>query len=188
MAKDYYLVHHGILGQKWGVRRFQNEDGSYTEEGKRRRRDGEEISIGNKTISKSAIKKVAIGAAALGTVAAAALYVKKNPEVIAKVIKKASNTPLKKIKKEDVDKGKAIFDTIKKQVMDGVKEGLKQAPYQVGKVVAQGAGIMAANKVVDKLIGKKNNETLVKAYNAYNKKNKVGQVPRKLESGKEDED
>ena len=23
------LYHHGILGQKWGVRRFQNEDGSY---------------------------------------------------------------------------------------------------------------------------------------------------------------
>lgn len=32
------LYHHGILGQKWGIRRFQNRDGSYTEEGKKRRR------------------------------------------------------------------------------------------------------------------------------------------------------
>ena len=32
-----YLCHHGIKGQKWGVRRYQNEDGSYTEEGKKRR-------------------------------------------------------------------------------------------------------------------------------------------------------
>jgi len=29
-----YLVHYGIKGQKWGVRRFQNEDGTLTEEGK----------------------------------------------------------------------------------------------------------------------------------------------------------
>lgn len=24
-----YIVHHGIKGQRWGVRRYQNEDGSY---------------------------------------------------------------------------------------------------------------------------------------------------------------
>ena len=30
------LYHHGIKGQKWGIRRFQNEDGSLTAEGKAR--------------------------------------------------------------------------------------------------------------------------------------------------------
>ena len=30
------LTHWGIKGQKWGVRRYQNEDGSYTKEGKER--------------------------------------------------------------------------------------------------------------------------------------------------------
>lgn len=30
------LYHHGIKGQKWGVRRFQNEDGSLTQAGKKR--------------------------------------------------------------------------------------------------------------------------------------------------------
>lgn len=30
------LKHYGILGQKWGVRRYQNSDGSLTEAGKRR--------------------------------------------------------------------------------------------------------------------------------------------------------
>lgn len=33
---DLYLAHHGIKGQKWGVRRFQNSDGSYTSAGKNR--------------------------------------------------------------------------------------------------------------------------------------------------------
>jgi len=35
-AVGLYLCHHGIKGQKWGVRRFQNEDGSLTNTGKKR--------------------------------------------------------------------------------------------------------------------------------------------------------
>ena len=36
------LYHHGIKGQRWGVRRYQNEDGTLTEVGMRR------LSIGGK--------------------------------------------------------------------------------------------------------------------------------------------
>lgn len=31
-----YLAHHGIKGQKWGVRRFRNEDGTLTDAGKKK--------------------------------------------------------------------------------------------------------------------------------------------------------
>lgn len=31
-----YLTHHGIKGMKWGVRRYQNKDGSLTPAGKKR--------------------------------------------------------------------------------------------------------------------------------------------------------
>lgn len=30
------LYHHGVKGMKWGVRRYQNEDGTYTKAGRRR--------------------------------------------------------------------------------------------------------------------------------------------------------
>lgn len=47
---DSELYHHGILGQKWGVRRFQNPDGSLTEEGRERYSSGEK--------KKSAVTKI----------------------------------------------------------------------------------------------------------------------------------
>ena len=43
MSKEYYAVvqsnaisHYGVKGQKWGIRRYQNEDGSLTPEGRKR--------------------------------------------------------------------------------------------------------------------------------------------------------
>ena len=35
-SSENSLTHHGIKGQKWGVRRFQNPDGTYTQAGKKR--------------------------------------------------------------------------------------------------------------------------------------------------------
>ena len=37
------LVHHGILGMKWGVRRYQNKDGSLTSAGKKRYSNNDDI-------------------------------------------------------------------------------------------------------------------------------------------------
>lgn len=42
MDDDAYLEHHGILGQKWGIRRYQNPDGSLTPEGEKRYAKAEE--------------------------------------------------------------------------------------------------------------------------------------------------
>lgn len=73
-----YLAHHGVKGQKWGVRKYQNPDGSLTEEGKRH------YGIGNKKYftpnvkrtvalsAKSSAKATAKSAAIVGVAATAA--------------------------------------------------------------------------------------------------------------------
>ena len=57
------LYHHGVKGQKWGVRRYQNEDGSLTAEG--RSRYGKELGeYANK--KQGVIRKFATGDWVLG--------------------------------------------------------------------------------------------------------------------------
>ena len=38
-----YLCHYGILGMKWGVRRYQNYDGTYTQQGLERYRSAQSV-------------------------------------------------------------------------------------------------------------------------------------------------
>lgn len=55
------LRHHGIKGQKWGVRRFQNKDGSLTSAGKKRYGDSDtdyESALGKVNSAKKVVEEV----------------------------------------------------------------------------------------------------------------------------------
>lgn len=101
------LYHFGILGQKWGVRRYQDKNGRYTQAGKdRRRRDIHinlpELTDEQKEEVKKTVKEVTAGSVKAyaayhivrtvlaGAVGALAIsYAYKNREKISSGIKKA---------------------------------------------------------------------------------------------------
>lgn len=73
MEYRYELYHHGIKGQRWGVRRFQKKDGSLTARGKQRYREDnssskkQEYESRKKGLTDKQKKAIKIGAAVVGT-------------------------------------------------------------------------------------------------------------------------
>lgn len=103
------LYHYGIKGQKWGIRRYQNPDGTLTEEGKKRYGTAENL---NEKRKRSTIKKTVAIAIGTATVAAAAVYVAKHPEVVGKVSEKIANAKVavKDLPKATIAKGKQFAE------------------------------------------------------------------------------
>lgn len=77
--KEEYLEHHGIRGQKWGIRRFQNADGTLTAQGRSRYGDKadkveKKLQGATKWENKAINAKTGIGRSLATTVAANKRY------------------------------------------------------------------------------------------------------------------
>lgn len=114
---DNELYHYGILGQKWGIRRYQNKDGSLTAAGRKRanrladeyeKTTGKKISYhGNSSSSSGSKKKISEMS---------------DDEIRVKINRLKMEQELKNLSPKDISLGQRMISALKDSAVSTVKD------------------------------------------------------------------
>lgn len=158
------LYHHGVRGQKWGVRRYQNADGSLTKAGERRYGTTDNYKKVQEAKAQAEARKKAAKANAR-TSAEVAKYNAKNqktdfteakPKVTKKSIKSMSdkelNDNITRLQKEKQYKELVQGENVTRG-RKAVSEALTESGKQATRTIATAAMTYAGKQAVKKLVG-----------------------------------
>ena len=145
VTTDGTLIHHGVKGMKWGVRRYRNKDGTLTEEGKRRYGEDGKVFLDKYDQSKKAIRE----AKKSGRYSYDTHYANK-----LEIQKRLAKSDLKnqeirqKLRNGNIKQTKRMTKLAEKYISEGMsKEEAQIKAYRrarTEKLIAVGAGLTAA--------------------------------------------
>jgi len=171
------LYHHGILGQRWGVRRFQNPDGTRTTAGKKRERESDEGS------KKHIGRKIAIGVGAALAIGGAAYAISTGKVNVGSILQNFGSTPVSSVPKKPSEATLAVLDAnkqyktkmlLKKHETSRaiVAANKKMKEEAARKVAEEAAKRRAASEVSKRVTRPKTNAELIKDIGDLIEKNK----------------
>ena len=146
---EQYLSHHGIDGMKWGIRRYQNEDGTRTPFGQRHRReiDGKEgtrETAGHKVKNfvKNNAGTIAKAALATAAIAGTAYLISRNKGAINAAVKAMSDTTVSSLNsaKSTVNTGKKYVSSTMDKVSSGAKKVHNSKEAKAARTIAKAYG------------------------------------------------
>lgn len=132
---DQELYHYGVKGMKWGIRRYQNKDGTLTSKGKKRYEKSNDNSNDEDEIKNNKSRKIltkrniAIGATAVGAslavMGAMYVYKKSNPTMHVKYMNFGEIIDINSLSSKDivVKKGTKFHRVSSKSVEDYAEDG-----------------------------------------------------------------
>lgn len=132
---DQELYHYGVKGMKWGIRRYQNKDGTLTSKGKKRYEKSNDNSNDEDEIKNNKSRKIltkrniAIGATAVGAslavMGAMYVYKKTNPTIHVKYMNFGEIIDINSLSSKDivVKKGTKFHRVSSKSVEDYAEDG-----------------------------------------------------------------
>lgn len=153
------LQHYGIPGMKWGIRRFQNVDGSLTSAG-RKRYDDDNSAVERR---KSVAKKAAIGTVAVAGVVLTAYLVKKHG--VKKVTELSAKTEQGKIVMDKLQSTTSVLSTPVSHIQDYKPEPGKTIRQTIKTAVETTGSAVKSPPTYDfEALMKQNDELLKKMY------------------------
>ena len=144
---DFRLYHHGIMGQKWGIRRYQNPDGTLTEAGRKRyATDVDRANYFTKRLNVNADKKAAVTYRYQKDLAKANdPYTVVRDEVHDRLNRKADERVIRN--------SKPIDDSTKALIAQAEEMGLKVHSYETDHYVRVGHDYMSGKDIATKVKG-----------------------------------